>query len=129
LRLPSLVEHADRVARVGVDAQPPGSAAVRQVDAPFDGGQLGDVVGADAEVLALLAPLPAVDDDHADPHRAGVPGTGAVGPDLDGRAAHRRRALLVALRVALLADLGAGPAGRGRRFGGPTAWVGRQVER
>src|SRR6185312_4290040 len=85
------------------------------------GGQLGDVVGADAEVLALFAALSVVDDDHADPHRSGVPGAGAVGPDLDRRTAGRGSALRDAV--------GAGAPGRARRLGGAAARVGDEVDR
>src|SRR5690606_13080251 len=76
-----------------------------------DGGQLGDVVGALADELAVLDGLFAALDEHADAGGAGVAAARAVGVDDDRRVCRRATGLL------------AGDLNRRRGGGGPREGV------
>jgi len=83
LGLPRLGEQANRVRRVRVDDHRPRPVADRR-QAAQDRAQLGDVVGALAQVFADLALARAIADDHdAEPGGAGVRSARAVGPDVN----------------------------------------------
>src|SRR5262249_21010814 len=84
LRLVGAGEDADGVRGVGVDEDRPVAISGPQgAERSLDGRQLGDVVGPHAEKLADFLALLAAEDHGADPHRARVPGAGAVRIDDD----------------------------------------------
>jgi hypothetical protein len=108
LGLPVLGQEADRVGGVGVHDHR-AHAVAHRLQAAQDRGELGDVVGAGAEVLADLEADGAVDDHHAEPRGPRVPAAAAVEPlhvtDVPDEPAHSGTSSLSTSRASVIAPI------------------------